>query len=185
MSTRKKIIDSNYTRYGVDSESFFRTFMTSKGIQEIIMRSASYYAALDPSAPGMDKDTQAIIRPKYLQMLVLLLSLLNEEDLSNTAEFLRRTYDIVPTRRDMELLFLKVMPLTSINSKVFLQGLVPAVYGWTVPDLDTYKEAGVWKNFIMHLARSGYLLPGTVEQLGHPQQSWVSSWPEEGMRISL
>lgn len=183
MSTRKKIIDSTHTRYGVDSESFFRTFMTSKGIQEIIMRSASYYAALDPSAPGMDPDTQAIIRPRYLQMLVLLLSLLNGEDLSSTAEFLRHTYGIISTRRDMELLFLKVMPLTSINPKVFLEGLIPAVSGWSAPILATTNEAVVWKAFIKFLAQSGYLLPGTVEQLGHGEQSWITSWPEQGMQI--
>ena len=181
MSTRKKIIDSNDTRYGHDSESVFKTFMTSKGIQEIIMRSASYYLALDESAPGMDDDTQKEIRPRYLQMLVLLLSLLNEEDLAATAKFLKETYGLVPSRSDMELLFLKVMPLTSINAKVFLQALVPAVYAWPVPSTgDDFDPEGVWRNFVKHLAGTGYLLPGSIEELGHSRHSWVSKWPTEG-----
>lgn len=34
-STRLKIIESNQTRYGVDNEHLFKTFTTSKGIQEL------------------------------------------------------------------------------------------------------------------------------------------------------
>lgn len=52
MSTRLKIFSSNNTRYGVDTEHSFKTITTSAGIKEIIMMSASYYSALDPSAPG-------------------------------------------------------------------------------------------------------------------------------------
>lgn len=98
MTTRAKIIVSNNTRYGIDSEHSFKTWTTSAGIKEIIMMSASYYSALDPSAPGMDDFTQKIIRPKFLQMLTLLLSLLNEHDLRSMAEFLDKTFGIVPRR---------------------------------------------------------------------------------------
>lgn len=45
-STRAKIIASNDTRYGQDSDETFKTFTTSSGIKEIIMMSASYYSAL-------------------------------------------------------------------------------------------------------------------------------------------
>lgn len=61
--------------------------------------SASYYSALDPSAPMMDEFTQKIIRPKFLQMLTLLLSLLNDHDLRAMAEFLDKTFGIVPRRK--------------------------------------------------------------------------------------
>ena len=99
MSTRPKIIVSNNTRYGVDSEYGFKTWTTSAGIKEIIMMSASYYSALDPSAPGMDDFTQKIIRPKFLQMLTLLLSLLNDHDLRAMAEFIHKTFGIVARRK--------------------------------------------------------------------------------------
>jgi hypothetical protein len=99
MSTRPKIIVSNNTRYGIDSEHSFKTWTTSAGIKEIIMMSASYYSALDPSAPMMDEFTQKIIRPKFLQMLTLLLSLLNDHDLRAMAEFLDKTFGIVPRRK--------------------------------------------------------------------------------------
>ena len=58
MSTRMRVLDANDIRYGVDSEQGFRTFTTSKGIKQIIMMSASYFNSLDPSAPGMDDQTQ-------------------------------------------------------------------------------------------------------------------------------
>ena len=184
MSTRTKIINSNNTRYGVDNEHSFQTFTTSKGIQEIIMMSASYYSALDPSAPGMDKDTQRMIRPRFLQMLTLLLSLLNDHDLKTMSDFVERTFGINPQRADMELLFLKVIPLTSINSKVFLQGLIPAVDQWTVSDEALRDEPRVWANLVKRLARKGYLLPASVENIGHRHGSWIPSWPDGGVHSS-
>lgn len=80
----------------------------------------------------------------------------------------------------MELLFLKVIPLTSINSRVFLQGLIPAVDQWALNNEFLKDEPRVWKNFIKNLARRGYLLPGCVEDLGHQENSWILGWPEAG-----
>ena len=184
MSTRTRIINSNNTRYGVDNEQGFQTFTTSKGIQEIIMMSASYFNSLDPSAPGMDKTSQAIIRPRFLQMLTLLLTLLNDYDLKTMSEFLVSTYGIIPQRSDLELLFLKVIPLTSINSKVFLQGLIPAVDKWPLSDQAVDNPEYVWRSFLKHLASRGYLLPASVEDLGHRQSSWVRKWPRGGVNSS-
>ena len=144
------------------------------------MASSSYYSALDPSAPGMDGDSQLKIRPRFLQRLVLLLSLLNGYDLTAMSQFLYRTFGIVPNRTDLELLFLRVMPLTSINSKVFMQGLIPAVDGWLLSDDAVCDEPRVWKNLMKRLAKRGYLLPGTVEDLGHANGSWIMQWPSGG-----
>lgn len=114
MSTRNCIIDSTNTHYGFDNKQGFQTFTTSKGIQEIIHMSASYFSSLDPNAPGMDDVTQKMIRPRFLQMLALLLSLLNDRDLKEMSSFLQSTYDISPVRSDLELLLLKVIPLTYV-----------------------------------------------------------------------
>ena len=57
-------------------------------------------------------------------MVVLLLSFLNDTDLEDISDFLQATYQIRADRPYLEMLFLKVIPLTSINSKVFLPALV-------------------------------------------------------------
>ena len=84
----------------------------------------------------------------------------------------------------MELLFLKVIPLTSINSRVFLQGLIPAVDHWPLTKESLQNERWVWTTFIRNLALKGYLLPGSVEDLGHQENSWIYSWPEEGKPVA-
>lgn len=180
MSTRTRIINSVDIRYGRDSEQSFMTLTTSKGIQEIIHSSASYYNALDPSGSGTGDSTQSFIRPRFLQMLTLLLSLLNDVDLKAMAEFLERTYGISAKRRDLELLFLKVIPLISINPKVFLQSLIPAVEKRTLSDKAVENYEACWDLFVKHLAQDGYLLPASVEELGHAESSWVMKWPEHG-----
>jgi hypothetical protein len=106
---------SRNTRYGVDHGLMFRTLTTSRGINSIISPSASYFDAL---ANRGDRDqSQELIRPKFLQMLVLLLSLLNDEDLGELKEFLETTYRIKADRQISELLVLTVLPLMSINSQ--------------------------------------------------------------------
>lgn len=91
MSTRTRILEATDIRYGVNNEEAFQTFTTSKGIKEIIRMSASYFDSLDPNAPGMDETTQREIRPRFLQMMTLLLSLLNDGDLRNMAEYIQHT----------------------------------------------------------------------------------------------
>lgn len=87
-STRARIIRSKNTRYGVNHETIFQTMTTSKGILELIQVSASYFNSLDPS--GTNDATQNQIRPRFMQMLVLLLSLLNDDDLGEIAGFWRK-----------------------------------------------------------------------------------------------
>ena len=65
---------------------------TSSGIRGIISLSSSYYNSLDSSETN-DR-TQIFIRPRFLQMLVLLQSLLNDEDLAEIQEFVESTYSL-------------------------------------------------------------------------------------------
>ena len=92
MSTRVRIIHSENARYGISRGQGFRTITTSKRIKEIISLSAAYHNSLDPT--GSDDSTQQYIKPRFLQMVVLLLSLLNNEDLAELKDFLEATYKL-------------------------------------------------------------------------------------------
>ena len=183
MSTRVRIINSENTRYGINHGPMFRTLTTSKGIKEIISLSASYYNSLDPH--GSDDSTQKYIRPRFLQMVVLLLSLLNNEDLAELKDFLEATYKLKADRRDIELLILKVIPLLSINPRVFLNALVPTIEGFPLesrnPNTDE-DHSEIWDIFIKRILEDGYILPGTVDDLGRRHRSWSVKWPENGFK---
>lgn len=180
MSTRAKIINSKNTRYGVDHKPMFQTLTTSKGIKEIISLSASYYNSLDPA--GEADSAQKYIRPRFLQMIVLLLSLLNDDDLDEISEFLEATYKLKADRRHLEMLFLKVIPLLSINSKVFLNALVPAFEGFSLKNDEEHIRSHSWNVFIQRTLEEGYLLPGGVADLGRDNFSWIVKWPDDGFK---
>ena len=181
MSTRSYIIHSKNTRYGINHREMFRTLTTSQGIKEIISLSASYFNSLDPA--GSSDKTQEIIRPRFLQMIVMLLSLLNDDDLAEIADFLEATYRIKADRKHLEMLFLKVIPLMSINSKVFLKSLIPLHEGFPLPPL--VNDAKTWDTFVQRILKDGYLLPGAAEYLGRETKSWIVKWPEDGFRNTL
>ncbi|EXJ77115.1 hypothetical protein A1O3_10273 [Capronia epimyces CBS 606.96] len=177
MSTRRHIISSKNTRYGVDHGTMFQTLTTSSGIKNIISLSAAYFNSL----ASYNKQEQQLIRPRFLQMLVLLLSLLNDDDLRELAEFLEVTYSIRAERQHIELLILKVLPLMSINSKIFLQSLVTAFDGPLVnPSPHLADQPVIWNIFLHRLLQHKYILPGTIEQLGDDDFSWVVNWPDGG-----
>ena len=185
MSTRASIINSENTRYGINHGPMFKTLTTSKGIKEIISLSAAYYNSLDT---GRSNDVQQYIRPRFLQMIVLLLSLLNNEDLAEIKDFLEATYKLKADRRDIELLILKVVPLLSINPRVFLNALVPAIDGFPLESgrADTEEAHNYIGNILItRILERGYLLPGTVEELGRDTLSWIVKWPENGFNSTL
>lgn len=151
MPTREKIINSTYTGYGINHGSVFRTLTTSQGIKEIISLSASYFNSLDPE--GGKDNTQKNIRLRFLQMDVLLLSLLNNEDLNEIGDFLEATYKLKADRKHLELLFLKAILLMSINSRVFLKAMIPAIEGFPLNDnFDTSNDShtSAWDIFVVH-----------------------------------
>ena len=183
MSTRVSIINSENTRYGTNHGSGFRTLTTSQGIREIISLSSSYYNSLDPT--GTDDLIQRFIRPRFLQMIVLLLSLLNNEDLAEVKDFLEATYKLKADRRDVELLILKVVPLLSINPRVFLNALVPAIDNFPLEKGSTDNDEAhnnIWNIFVKRILADGYLLPGNIDDLGRKRLSWIVKWPEQGFK---
>ena len=180
MTTRSRIINSENTRYGTDGGPAFRTLTTSKGIKEIISLSASYYNSLDPT--GGDNAVQRFIRPRFLQMIVLLLSLLNNTDLLELQDFLESTYKLKADRRNLEMLFLKVIPLLSINPRVFLKALVPATEGFPLSSNRDEDHDHIWNVFVKRILKNGYLLPGTIDDLGRECLSWLYKWPQDGLK---
>jgi hypothetical protein len=107
------------------------------------------------------------------------------DDLTLLAEFLQETYGIKAGRQDLELLILKVLPLSSINSKIFLKALTSAFDGLHLnPSPNRSDQSIVWNLFIASLLQQGYVLPGTIDQLGCFDQSWIIKWPEGGFKDS-
>lgn len=184
MSTRRLIVASKNTRYGVDDSTMFKTLITSSGIKHILSLSAAYFNSLPQSAmPGTEQEQriQSEVRPRFLQMVVLLLALLNDDDLAQLEEFLQVTYGIKADRQHLELLILKVLPLSSINSKIFLHSLVKAVGGQLVkPSPHIVDQRQIWNLFITNLLENGYILPGNIHEVGGHGHSWVVNWPEDG-----
>lgn len=190
MSTRVQIISSKNTRYGVDYDRYFQTLATSKGIRETISLSAAYFDSLKALPGGGTKDdTQAFLRPKFLQMIVLLLSLLNDDDLAEISEFLETTYNLGANRRHLELLFLKVMPLMSINPTIFLRAMDMAYFQGSLNSDKTgtlnKDQSDFWDHLISQVLKEGCLLPGVLEDLGRERYSWVLKWPKNGLDTSI
>ena len=154
-----------------DHGPMFRTLTTSQGIREVITLSASYYNSLDTNST--DDSAQRFIRTRFLQMLMLLLSLLNDIDLLEIQDFLESTYKIKADRRSMEMLFLKVVPLLSINPRVFLKSLVPAIEGFPLSSDRDEDHDHIWNVFVQRILRDNYIIPGTVTDLGRENLSWI------------
>jgi hypothetical protein len=177
MTTRLKIDYAADIRYGInDDDTKFMCMSNSVGIQRIISATASFYNSLN--AADMEE-----VRTHFLQVLVLLLSLLAPQDLNELQNFLKATYSLNITRPHLQVTILKTIPLESINSEVFMASLYPAVTGYAIP-LPAPDPAISWRTVLVELARLGYLLPATVDELGHSDHSWVKKWSETGYRSS-
>ena len=163
MATRSIIAKSKNTRYGVSYGTVFATMTTSPGIRVFIERSVAYYTSLNDS-----KTDQETVRPKFLQMLVMLLSLLNDEDLRQISSILENTFKMPGNREGLELLILKVLPLSSFNSKVFIEDLLAAtnIGAKKIQQLDRSMQRNSWRKFLTDLARDGYILPVHIQHTG-------------------
>lgn len=162
MATRSIIAKSRDTRYGVDFGNVFATMTTSEGTRIFIERSIAFYTSLDESSTD-----QEIVRPKFLQMLVMLLALLNDSDLESIRGLLENTFKIPGNRKGIELLILKVLPLSSINSKVFMEDLLTACNHTINKDAlkDPKLQIERWQQLQQDLANQGYILPVLTRQL--------------------
>jgi hypothetical protein len=177
MKSRAHIIRSKNTRYGIDDGRGFRTISTSAGIREMISLSAGYYDSL-----FANEEHQAKIRPRFLQMIVLLLSFLNEQDLQEISEFLESTYKLKSDRRHVEMVILKVLPLSSINARHFLTSLVESFGDPTLAPIASGHSpeyyAMAWDHFVRRLVDYEYILPGVIHQLGRDNASWIVKWED-------
>ena len=80
------------------------------------------------------------------------------------------------------MLFLKVIPLLSINPRVFLKALIPATESFPLSNDRDEDHSHIWNVFVKRILRDGYLLPGTVHDLGRERLSWLYKWPEAGLK---
>lgn len=162
LATRSTIAKSKDTRYGVDYGNVFATMTTSEGIRIFIEKSVAYYLSLP--ANSADEET---VRPKFLQMLVMLLALLNDQDLKIISGLLETTFKIPGDREGIELLILKVLPLASINSKVFMEDLLEAC-NYRVGNValeEPKQQLEQWQRLQQDFAEKGYIFPVPTKQI--------------------
>jgi hypothetical protein len=172
VAQRVRIHTSQNTRYGFDTGTMFHTFTTSKGITEVIQQGVGYYQDLDD-----DVEAQERIRPRFMQMLVFLLSLLNDDDLSRIQSALEQTYQLKADRKSIELTILKVLTSLSVAPHGFLKGVIGAFHSKSVTmGDDEQSESRAWDLFLGEIASLGWLLPGTMEDLGRVPGSWKARW---------
>jgi hypothetical protein len=82
-------------------------------------------------------------------MIVLLLLLLNDDGLGELKDFLHSTYKIKADGQHLELMFLDVMPLLSINSKVFIDEMIPVFQGVPYFPRDSdLRQSHIWNTFV-------------------------------------
>ena len=175
ITTRSRIYRSNETRYGISSETNFVTLTTSRVFKEILSCFASIYNSLFEQCT-----LQTQMRVPFWQTMVLLLSLLNDQDLEQVKDFLEATYSLKSSRYDVELLFVKILPLISVNSHVFINALIQTVEGHPLKDPD--KHDHIWKVFIGRILENGYVLPGNLKDLGSTPYSWSVKWSPNGFK---
>lgn len=134
---------------------------TCEGIRFFIEKSVTHYLPLP--ANSADDETA---RPKFLQMLVMLLALLNDQDLEIVSGLLETTFKVPGDREGIELLILKVLPLASINSKVFMEGLLETC-GYMVSDValeEPMRQLEQWQRLQQDFAEKGYIFSVSTKQ---------------------
>lgn len=160
------------TRYGFDTGKQFRTFTTSKGVAEIIRSGAGYYSAIPETSEVYKR-----IRPRFLQMIVFLLSLLNDKDLERIKPSLEKSYDLKADRQSIELTILKVLTCYAVGPFKFLTGIVSAFRGKRVDIEDLIeKKKKEWDQFLLDIGKLGWLLPAPYTQLGEGTGTWRLQW---------
>jgi hypothetical protein len=140
---------------------------------------SAYYLSL------IGKEEYEKIRSRFLRMLIILSSLLDNKDLEEMHPFLEETYRIRASRQDIELLFLKILPLKAADPRQLLDSVVycfGSTDGTSVPESITLPNR--WRALIRLLISLNYILPRNLDQLGAPEASWMIEWPQEGFTDS-
>lgn len=175
VANRIDIIQSENTRYGFDNGTMFHTFTTSKGIAEIISLSQGYYVALEQKSIVAQK----AIRPKFLQMLVFLLSLINDKDLPRLRPALEASFDLKADRASLELTILKVIPSIAVGPLNFLSGVLSAYESRVVQSRDSLEhQKEQWQIFLGRIASEGWILPAWSDRLSSSSKpgTWRVKW---------
>ena len=168
---------SENTTYGSNIGDYFVSLTTSQGIKGIIRRAVGWYSDMN-----RDKEEMLKIRPKFMQTLVLLLALLNDQDLESIKRSLQQSYGLRADRKSIELTIFKVLYSESVAPQQFLSGILSA-FG-----MDPRKAEGSmderaqrWNELQIEAASLGWIVPGPFESVGRTnsdtrQASWMVDW---------
>jgi hypothetical protein len=91
-------------------------------------------------------------------MLVVLLSLLNDDDLESIRNYIESTFRLKGDRKSIEMLCLKVIPLMSINPKLFIMEMLRAFEGYRVYEPEEQDLANYWDEFLKRRIADQYIL---------------------------
>lgn len=141
-------------------------------------------AAFFDSLQSVDH-VKKMIKGRFLQLLIVLLSLLNEEDRASIQLYVEATYGIQCDRPNLEVAFLKVLPLESTNHNIFLRAVLRA-YTNRDEHIRDYDESWTW--FVMNLHRNGYVLPGSSpDDIGKSDHhlTWMLKWNPNATNTSI
>ena len=181
IATRQKVLRSKNILYGSHGEERFISAATNRDLVETL---ASYMDFFERLKLCLDSQGHAALLPRYLQVATLLLSLLTSKDLESLADAQNQFYGLSLRQFDIEILFLKVIPLISTSPRTFLETLIPIVDQWPVPEQSLTKLPKLWARFQRRLAEEGYLLPASSDELGFRESSWTVQWPAQGIKSS-
>lgn len=172
VSQRLIIQKSRNTRYGVDTGKMFHTLTTSRGIAGLIRQGAAHYSSLSSVGEARSK-----VRGRFMQMVVFLLSLLNDTDLASLRDTLEKSYEFKADRQSVELAILKVLPLEAVGPYTFLTGTLSTFYGHRVEvENSEKKKSKAWDDFVADITQAGWLLPGPGPLCGRDTGSWSLKW---------
>ncbi|CZR68945.1 uncharacterized protein PAC_18846 [Phialocephala subalpina] len=159
-STWLTVQQSENTRYGTDNGTRF-----------------------SPSRLVLETEAQLKIRPKLLQMVVLLLALLNDNNLKSIRQVLEEDYELQSDRKSIEPMILKVLTLSTVEPLDFLRSTLSNVNQRRViiPDYEETRAKELDK-VLGDINTLRWLLSGSIEQLKDskhlPKQngSWKLTW---------
>jgi hypothetical protein len=183
MSTRAIIARSENIRYGTDRGEYFFTLATNKHFKVLAIASSSFYLGFINGNKSSERER---LRPIFLQLFVLLLSFLGDKDLGYITNETWSCFEIAGDRECLELIIMKVLPLSSHSPPAFLEGLFAAYKPHEVKESYEMRfQPTIWKEFNFELLERGFIVPALGKDIAAPARRDTGRTPQSNDIYSL